>query len=62
MFLGHNNIDTPGTPETEPNKQKQTSRTKSELWAEGMVLIYTKKYANIVAATTGTDSAITTEP
>ena len=29
MFLRHNDIDTPRTPETEPNKQKQTSRTKA---------------------------------
>ena len=28
MFLGHSDIDTPRTPETEPNKQKQTTRTK----------------------------------
>ena len=30
MFLGHDDIDTPRTPETEPNEQKQTTRTKSE--------------------------------
>ena len=30
MFLGHNDSDTPRTPEAEPNEQKQTTRTKSE--------------------------------
>ena len=30
MFLGHNDIDTPRNPETEPNKQEQTTRAKSE--------------------------------
>ena len=30
MLLGHTDIDTLQTPETEPNKHKQTTRTKSE--------------------------------
>ena len=30
MYLGLSDIDTPRTPESEPNKQKQTTKTKSD--------------------------------
>ena len=30
MFSGHNDIDTPRPPETEPNKQTQTTSTNAD--------------------------------